>query len=86
MSQVAALELAPHHIRVVGVAPGFVHTNIVSGLKERGMEDPIAQKHMHGEFLNPDPIADTVLFLASDAASGINGSTIKVDDGYASFK
>ncbi|KRE59631.1 SDR family NAD(P)-dependent oxidoreductase [Paenibacillus sp. Soil750] len=86
MSQVAALELAPYHIRVVGVAPGFVHTNIVKGLKDRGMEDPIAQKHMHGEFLNSEQIADTVLFLASDAASGINGSTIKVDDGYASFK
>ncbi|MBH5319577.1 SDR family oxidoreductase [Paenibacillus sp. GSMTC-2017] len=86
MSQVAALELAPHNIRVVGVAPGFVHTNIVNTLKEKGMEDPIAKKHMHGEFLNPNQIADTVLFLASDAASGINGSTIKVDDGYASFK
>jgi NAD(P)-dependent dehydrogenase (short-subunit alcohol dehydrogenase family) len=86
MTQVAALELAQYNIRVVGVAPGFVHTNILKGLKERGMEDPIAQKHMNGEFLYPHQIADTVLFLASEAASGINGSTVKVDDGYASFK
>jgi glucose 1-dehydrogenase len=86
MTQVAALDLAPYNIRVVGVAPGFVHTNIVQGLKDNGMEDPIAKKHMHGQFLNPDQISNTVLFLASEEASGINGSTVKVDDGYVSFK
>ncbi|AZN38748.1 SDR family NAD(P)-dependent oxidoreductase [Paenibacillus albus] len=86
MSQVAALDLAPYNIRVVGVAPGFAHTNILNPLKERGLENPIAKKHIHGELLQPHQITDTVLFLASDAASGINGTTVKIDDGYTAFK
>nr|WP_318652423.1 SDR family oxidoreductase [Paenibacillus lycopersici] len=86
MTQCAALEFAQYNIRVVAVAPGFVHTNILKGMQERDMEDPIAKKPMNGQLLYPDQIANTVLFLASKEASGINGITIKVDDGYASFK
>lgn len=86
MTQSAALELAKNGIRVVAVAPGGVDTNIIQGYKDAGLGEHLAKQQMTGKLLQPEQIANVVAFLASDEASGINGSTVLVDDGYASFK
>jgi NAD(P)-dependent dehydrogenase (short-subunit alcohol dehydrogenase family) len=86
MTQAAALELGPNDIRVVAVAPGGVDTPIIQGYKDMGLEEAMKRQHMRGHILQPEQIGEVVAFLASDGASGINGSTILVDDGYASFK
>lgn len=41
---------------------------------------------MTNRILEPSEVAEVVYFLASDAASAINGSTVMCDDGYNSFK
>ena len=86
MTKVSALELAPLGIRVVNVAPGVIDTPILDPYKKAGLIDTLAKKQMHGALLQPEAVARVVAFLASDAASGINGTTIFVDDGYTSFK
>lgn len=46
----------------------------------------MANQQMTRRITKPEQIADTVLFLASDEASAVNGSVLMADEGYASFK
>jgi len=83
-----ALELAPQKIRVIAVAPGGIMTEGVRANFEKAgdanvdeMLKKLAAKVPMGAFGHPDDIARTVLFLASDAAAYITGTTILVDGG-----
>ncbi len=84
MTRSAALELAPHGIRVVAVAPGFIDTPILG--TDAAMKEALAKQHLHGKLIEPEKVASVVAFLFTDAASAINGSTIPVDDGFQIFK
>lgn len=86
MTRCAALELAPHNIRVCAVAPGRVHTPLLEKYKELGLWDHIRREQMREEFTQPGEIADVVAFLASDEANCINGNTVQASDGFTSFK
>lgn len=84
-----ALELAPHDIRVNGVAPGFVDTELAilpDGTNE--LELPWFREHYVGRrkiplarAADPAEIAATIAFLASNDASYVNGTTLVVDGG-----
>ncbi|PFG39686.1 NAD(P)-dependent dehydrogenase (short-subunit alcohol dehydrogenase family) [Georgenia soli] len=84
-TKTAAADLAPHGIRVVGVAPATINTDILKEYPAEALE-AIKVKHMRNDVIEPERVADVVAFLASDAADAINGSVIPVDDGYLSFK
>ncbi len=84
MSKNAALELAEHGIRVVGIAPGYVDTPIL-GTDDK-LKQMLAQHHMHKKLITPQYIASVVAFLFTDAASAINGHTLPIDDGFLSYK
>jgi glucose 1-dehydrogenase len=75
-----ALELAPYHIRVVGVAPGAIEVPRFlekEGYTSRYFGDRIAW----GRVGQPTDIAKTCAFLASDEADFIVGAIIVVDGG-----
>lgn len=83
-----ALELAPKGVRVNAVNPGV----IVTGLHQRGesgMDDEqyaaflekCKQTHALGRPGEVKEVANTIVFLASSAASNITGATIPVDGG-----
>ena len=86
MTRCAALELAPHGIRVCAVAPGRVDTPMLRKYEELGLWEHIRREQMRGEFTQPGEIADVFAFLASDEANCINGSTVCADDGFLNFK
>lgn len=78
-----ALDLAPHGIRVNAVAPGPVLT----GLTERRFADPEMRQWTidripAGRLGEPADIAGAIVFLASDEARWVIGTTIVVDGGY----
>lgn len=81
-----ALELAPHDIRVLGVAPTFCTTEgnsaALAQLPERVREEISATLTSRlGRVGVPDDIARAVLFAASDLSLFMTGSTLLVDAG-----
>ena len=82
-----ALELAPHNIRVLAVAPTLIATEGVLGAGEsaRSVGVDIAKNltSLLGRGGVPDDVARVVLFCASDLAIFMTGSTLLVDAGEA---
>ncbi len=74
-----ALELAPT-VRVNGIAPGLVRTELARGLWESN-EERIAATLPLGRIGEVDDVAPMALLLVSDAASWITGQTIVIDGG-----
>jgi glucose 1-dehydrogenase len=82
LTRTAGVELAPHGITVVGVAPGAVHTPI----DKVTLADPVARAKLEsaiplGRVAEPEEIARLVAFLASDGASYGTATTYVVDGG-----
>ncbi len=80
MTKVWARELGRHNIRVNAVAPGFVLTEMVQKMPEKVLEN--MQQHTPiGRLGQPVDIANTYVWLSSDEASFVHGTTISVDGG-----
>ena len=75
-----ALEFAARNVTVNCIAPGFIDTDMTSGLKEDYKQALISQIPMK-RMGTPEDIANTALFLASEAAGYITGQTISVNGG-----
>jgi NAD(P)-dependent dehydrogenase (short-subunit alcohol dehydrogenase family) len=86
LTQQAALDLAPHKIRVNAVAPGTIMTPLNEKIFQ-AHPNPDAlihswnQAHPIGRFGEAREVAEAVLFLASDRASFITGTILRVDGG-----
>lgn len=82
LSQGLAKELGPYGIRVIAVAPGLIRTKYSEAIwGDEQIRREREKKTCLGRIGTPDEIANTVLFLASNKASYITGTTIVVDGG-----
>jgi len=86
IAQIAANELAGRKIRVNIVSPGPIRTEGLEKVitTDEG-KDYLASVTALQRLGNPDEIAKTVLFLASDEASFITGTELIVDGGYTTY-
>ena len=75
-----ARELASRGITANAIAPGFVETDMTSGLSKE-MRDGILKQVPLGTFGQPEDIANAALFLASTAARYVTGQVLTVDGG-----
>lgn len=80
-----SLELAPYHINVNAVAPGYVRTSMT----EAAFTDPKRLEWMLsriplGRFGQPEDIGNAALYLASPAADYLTGEVIVIDGGWLS--
>jgi NAD(P)-dependent dehydrogenase (short-subunit alcohol dehydrogenase family) len=91
LTRTLALEMAPHHITVNAVCPGYVDTPMtdrtIANISARtGRTGPEARAFLEGtspqnRLITAEEVAAVVVFLASDEARGINGQAINVDGG-----
>ncbi|MBL7496171.1 SDR family oxidoreductase [Frankia sp. CNm7] len=82
LTEVAALELGRHGIRVNAIAPGLVRTTLTEGMWSiPGIVDEFLDNTPLGRFSEPEEIANVALFLASDEASFVSGSLYSADGG-----
>ena len=78
-----AIEVAPHGIRVNSVAPTFVETEFTKRMfADESFRKSVLSKIPIGRLGRPEDIAPAVVFLCSDAAALITGSSVKVDGGW----
>jgi len=80
MTKSNAQELASRNICVNAVAPGFISTDMTDALTEEQREQMLAMIPL-AKLGQPEDVAKTVRFLASDDANYITGQTIRVDGG-----
>ena len=75
-----AREVAPHGIYVNAVAPGMMHTDMVSEALAAN-EEAYLKRIPLGRIGDPAEMAKMIVFLASDRASYTTGATIDVSGG-----
>jgi 2-dehydro-3-deoxy-D-gluconate 5-dehydrogenase len=83
LTRLMACELGPKGIRCNAIAPGYMSTDNTKALRE----DPVRSKAILeriplGRWGEPSDLQGTVVFLASEASSYLNGCTIAVDGGW----
>jgi 3-oxoacyl-[acyl-carrier protein] reductase len=86
LTKALALEVAPHGVRVVAIAPVATHTPMLPTFMNKrevdaeGLQAYVATVPL-GRLNQPDDLAATAVFLASDDAAMITGSCVEVDGG-----
>ncbi|HWI58121.1 MAG TPA: SDR family oxidoreductase, partial [Bacillota bacterium] len=80
LTKSAARELASRGITVNVVAPGFIETDMTSGLNAQ-LKGEVMKTIPLGSFGQPEDIANAAVFLASPAARYITGQVLTVDGG-----
>lgn len=80
LTESLARELAKKGVTVNAVAPGFIETDMVSGLPEAALNQVKAMTPM-GRLGKPEEIADAVVFLASPRSAYVTGQVLAVNGG-----
>ncbi|MGW5171579.1 glucose 1-dehydrogenase [Streptomyces nodosus] len=85
LTRTAAIEYVKQGIRINAVCPGVVRTALLDQAIKAGMftEAEAATLHPTGVLINPEDIAHTFLYLASDVSKHVTGHVLPVDAGMA---
>ena len=83
LTSAMALDLAPFHIRVNAVAPGFTYTGMTKASFDNTEVKTQSESLIpNGRLGMPEDISNVVLFLLSDMADYVNGTNVFADGGY----
>ena len=88
LTRTAAAEVAQHGVRVNAICPSAIQTRMIDSLANMyapddpdSVRDQFVARNPSGRFGLPEEVAQAVLFLASDAASFVNGEALMIDGG-----
>jgi 3-oxoacyl-[acyl-carrier protein] reductase len=79
LSQSLAVELAPYHIYVTAVAPGWVEGGMATEALDGPRGESIRQQSPLGRVAKPEEVARTVLFLASQGSEFLTGAVVDLN-------
>jgi SDR family mycofactocin-dependent oxidoreductase len=88
LTRTLAIELAPYQVNVNAVQPGTVASPMLDGLAEElgvtpeDVHTTFLPAHLFPEVIQPQDVANAVLWLASDQARFLTGAAIPVDAGW----
>jgi len=83
MTKAAAIDLAPHGIRINTICPTFIETPMVKGfLADAAFKEFVLSKIKLGRLGQPADVTGAVVFLASEASALMTGTHIIVDGGW----
>ncbi len=83
LARAMAIDLAPHRIRVNTLCPTFIETPMTRPfLADEGFKAGVLQKIRLGRLGQVEDLMGAILFLCSDAASLMTGSSLLVDGGW----
>lgn len=84
LTKAAALELASTSVRVNAVCPGVIQTPMIDRFVhgEAQLRQQLLAGEPVGRIGTPEEVADTVVWLCSDAASFITGASLAIDGGW----
>lgn len=78
-----AVELAPHNIQVNALAPGWILTDMTTGLQGSDYEKEILMRTPAGRWGVGDDVKGPAVFLASAASDFVTGHVLAVDGGFS---
>lgn len=81
LTQTLAIDYASKGIRVNAVCPGYIDTPLLKDMDVK-IKQQLIDGHPIGRLGKAEEVASVVLFLASDGASFVNGTSVLVDGGY----
>lgn len=81
LTRIAAMEFGPNDVTVNAVCPGYVLTDLGADTRSPADVEDWAAKSPLGRLAGTNDVAETVAFLASDAAGYITGESINVSGG-----
>lgn len=81
LTQSLAIDYGARGIRVNAVCPGYIDTPLLKDVPAEARAE-LVKLHPLGRLGKAEEVASTVLFLASDEASFVNGASLLVDGGY----
>jgi len=91
LTRAMALEVASQGVTVNAVCPGFTETDLVArsiesivaktGRTEEEARAALASSNPQGRLITPDEVAQTIVWLCGEGASGINGAAVPVAGG-----
>jgi len=82
MTKSAAIEHSAEGVRINAIAPAFIKTPLLEANLDAETQEALAGMHPIGRMGTADEVATLALFLLSDAASFVTGSTHLVDGGF----
>jgi len=87
LTKVLAIEWADKNIRVNAIAPGYIRTELVQGIIDKGILDvaAIEKRTPKGRMGEVKDLMEIAVYLASDEASFMTGSIVTIDGGWTAY-
>ena len=84
LTKSAALDYADRGVRVNAVCPGLVNTPLIADMVTENpeMHEHLVASHPLGRIAEPEEVADSIVWLATDRSSYVTGVALPVDGGY----
>jgi NAD(P)-dependent dehydrogenase (short-subunit alcohol dehydrogenase family) len=85
ITKTAALEYAKMGISINAISPGWTRTDLIKNMiDDESKEKSISSRHPTDRLVEPEEIAQTILWLCTKAPSSLTGTVIPVDGGFTS--